>query len=112
MQREERVTVKGPVKEQQPDGMSHGGGGGRHAMHMACNFFNDSYSLCPEMWYHSPHFVVWCIVCEQEVWDQGSNLCWSLCFVVEVHQRCSSELFPGKGGASCSTGMVVTFISW
>ena len=30
MRREERVTVQGPVKEQQPDGMSHrGGGGGR-----------------------------------------------------------------------------------
>ena len=27
MQREERVTVQGPVKEQQPDGISHGGGG-------------------------------------------------------------------------------------
>ena len=27
MQREERVTVQGPVKEQQPNGMSHGGGG-------------------------------------------------------------------------------------
>ena len=26
MQREERVTVQGPVKEQQPDGMSHRGG--------------------------------------------------------------------------------------
>ena len=26
MRREERVTVEGPVKEQQPDGMSHGGG--------------------------------------------------------------------------------------
>ena len=36
MRREERVTVQGPVKEQQPDGMSHGRGGagpdvcGRH----------------------------------------------------------------------------------
>ena len=29
MRREERVTVQGPVKEQQPDGMSHGGGGVR-----------------------------------------------------------------------------------
>ena len=30
MRREEGVTVQGPVKEQQPDGMSHrGGGGGR-----------------------------------------------------------------------------------
>ena len=29
MRREERVTVQGPVKEQQPDGMSHGGGGAR-----------------------------------------------------------------------------------
>ena len=28
MRREERVTVQGPVKEQQPDGMSHKGGGG------------------------------------------------------------------------------------
>ena len=28
MRREERVTVQGPVKEQQPDGVSHGGGGG------------------------------------------------------------------------------------
>ena len=28
MRRDERVTVQGPVKEQQPDGMSHGGGGG------------------------------------------------------------------------------------
>ena len=27
MRREERVTVQGPVKEQQPDGMSHGGSG-------------------------------------------------------------------------------------
>ena len=29
MRREERVTVQGPVKKQQPDGMSHRGGGGR-----------------------------------------------------------------------------------
>ena len=28
MQREDRVTVQGPVKRQQPDGMSDGGGGG------------------------------------------------------------------------------------
>ena len=28
MRREEWVTVQGPVKEQQPDGMSHRGGGG------------------------------------------------------------------------------------
>ena len=28
MRREERVTVQGPVKEQQPDGMSHRGLGG------------------------------------------------------------------------------------
>ena len=27
MRREEQVTVQGPVKKQQPDGMSHGGGG-------------------------------------------------------------------------------------
>ena len=29
MRREERVTVQGPVKEQQPDGMSHRGGRSR-----------------------------------------------------------------------------------
>ena len=28
MQREERVTVQGPIKEQQPDGMSHRGASG------------------------------------------------------------------------------------
>ena len=28
MRREDRVTVQGPVKNQQPDGMSHGGGRG------------------------------------------------------------------------------------
>ena len=28
MRRGERVTVQGPVKKQQPDGMSHRGGGG------------------------------------------------------------------------------------
>ena len=28
MRRDERVTVQGPVKEQQPDGMSHRGGTG------------------------------------------------------------------------------------
>ena len=28
MRREERVTVQGPVKEQQPYGMSHGGAAG------------------------------------------------------------------------------------
>ena len=32
MRREERVTVQGPVKEQQPDGMSHRGGGGVMAL--------------------------------------------------------------------------------
>ena len=30
MRREERVTVQGPVKEQQPDGTSHRGAGGCH----------------------------------------------------------------------------------
>ena len=36
MRREERVTVQGPVKEQQPDGMSHkGGGGGAVSAHPA-----------------------------------------------------------------------------
>ena len=35
MRREERVTVQGPVKEQQPDGMSHRGGHtGQQALHI------------------------------------------------------------------------------
>ena len=29
MRREDRVTVQGPVKKPQPDGLSDGGGGGR-----------------------------------------------------------------------------------
>ena len=37
MRREERVTVQGPVKRQQPDGMSHGGGvGGSEAPKVYC----------------------------------------------------------------------------
>ena len=36
MRRGERVTVQGPVKKQQPDGMSHGGGGGLSATGGAC----------------------------------------------------------------------------
>ena len=35
MRREERVTVQGPVKEQQPNGMSHRGGGGLRAVYSA-----------------------------------------------------------------------------
>ena len=49
MRREERVTVQGPVKEQQPDGMSHGGlgwgdtlqrlsGGALSAARAQCNY--------------------------------------------------------------------------
>ena len=34
MRREEWVTVQGPVKEQQPYGMSHRGGGGGHTAHV------------------------------------------------------------------------------
>ena len=34
--RGERVTVQGPVKKQQPDGMSHGGGGGSEAKKKGC----------------------------------------------------------------------------
>ena len=36
MRREERVTVQGPVKEQQPDGMSHREGGGRNHRGSPC----------------------------------------------------------------------------
>ena len=38
MRREERVTVQGPVKEQQPDGMSHKGG--------ELNITSDDFLLC------------------------------------------------------------------
>ena len=39
MRREERVTVQGPVKEQQPDGMSHRGGG---------DYYGGHNSHCPD----------------------------------------------------------------
>ena len=39
MRREERVPVQGPVKEQQPDGMSHRGGGGGGVK-------NESHAMC------------------------------------------------------------------
>ena len=49
MRREERVTVQGPVKEQQPDGMSHGGGGGGGTTNIAgggANHRIDEYVPC------------------------------------------------------------------
>ena len=44
MRREERVTVQGPVKEQQPDGMSHGGGGG--GLRVAQNGAPEGRAMC------------------------------------------------------------------
>ena len=54
MRREERVTVQGPVKEQQPDGMSHRGGGGLpyHPPRRAI-FFPPCLSRSSALW--SPH---------------------------------------------------------
>ena len=42
MRREERVTVQGPVKEQQPDGMSHRGS----RFPVICEFAACEASLC------------------------------------------------------------------
>ena len=39
MRREERVTVQGPVMEQQPDGMSHRGGGAEFCLALDCVMF-------------------------------------------------------------------------
>ena len=57
MRREERVTVQGPVKEQQPDGMSHRGGavepgGSNDGMTITiCSFysFTGTDDSCQEM---------------------------------------------------------------
>ena len=68
MRREERVTVQGPVKEQQPDGMSHRGGGGIAQVAVPCEiqrsrphrFLKLSRGLLcstsPVLW--SPHCVL------------------------------------------------------
>ena len=47
MRRDERVTVQGPVKKQQPDGMSHRGGGGsqRTVPPCACWFFGVEHAV-------------------------------------------------------------------
>ena len=58
MRREERVTVQGPVKEQQPDGMSHrgGGGGGQRLLSDSCTNLPTQFSaLCkPKMEVSNP----------------------------------------------------------
>ena len=50
MRREERATVQGPVKEQQPDGMSHRGGGG--SPKAACAESHSTYlgGVVPTQW--------------------------------------------------------------
>ena len=45
MRREERVTVQGPVKEQQPDGMSHRGGRSEHV----CRLLRQSACSKPQL---------------------------------------------------------------
>ena len=45
MRREERVTVQGPVKEQQPDGMSHRGWGWGRGL----GGFKTWFSLAPTL---------------------------------------------------------------
>ena len=49
MRREERVTVQGPVKEQQPDGMSHRGGGGGVRGGMMWTWLFSRVSLCRQV---------------------------------------------------------------
>ena len=59
MRREDRVTVLGPAKEQQPDGMSHGGGGGR-----AGAFWVSIYFRVRRLWHcHRRAFCSdsWCV---------------------------------------------------
>ena len=46
MRREERVTVQGPVKEQQPDGMSHRGGGRAGAVRFVLPLLPGRRVLC------------------------------------------------------------------
>ena len=46
MRREERVTVQGPVKERQPDGMSHRGGTSECVPHVIFTFHSVFLSIC------------------------------------------------------------------
>ena len=55
MRREERVTVQGPVKEQQPDGMSHRGmvNGRNHLEETLLDQAQARASYTPLFWFHS-----------------------------------------------------------
>ena len=48
MRREERVTVQGPVKEQQPDGMSHTGGTPRPGGLLRCEALSQPNPTKPQ----------------------------------------------------------------
>ena len=88
MQREERVTVQGPVKEQQPDGMSHRGMG-RPVVGCGCSGIADKKavgagagSLVHIIFNeYGPDRCKWFL----------TNVCQSLCAVVSLIGR---SLFP------------------
>ena len=62
MRREERVTVQGPVKGQQPDGMSQGGGG--EVLLTFCLFSRVSVPRSTAKWHtthNTEHKAVCCV---------------------------------------------------
>ena len=59
MRREERVTVHGPVKKQQPDGMSHrGGGGGANGFFVFFFASQGGYYLFLHLLHFPPFFCI------------------------------------------------------
>ena len=82
MQREERVTVQGPVKEQQPDGMSHRGlltfplG----AMNFVPSVHAFKCWLADEKWHSCPYGTCPWGILMHNLCLQGLNLCWPIGF--------------------------------
>ena len=69
MRREERVTVQGPVKEQQPDGMSHRGGVLRSVISRnSAQFFRNCFSLV-----HRACSLVPCVPCAEVLLFEASG---------------------------------------
>ena len=63
MRREERVTVQGPVKKQQPDGMSRRGGGGVLVGPWCCEeYYTASASALWPTATNEPRLVEWAVI--------------------------------------------------
>ena len=72
MRREERVTVQGPLKEQQPDGMSHRGSGIGLALRTGLGQSCDGVQN--RVWVGIGHRD------QAEVWGHGQGTRFMMCF--------------------------------